>query len=146
MNRFDDSFSGIDHSTGRPFSWGHPDGVWLIATLYSLPVMASVARVLLTLLFSEGGVASLSVMLPLIITTVMFVPPIVLLFARSMLAFVWTVLLALLYLIVGIGYAVKLNHDGELGIVALLMIGAVVFGQAFIAVYTYRMKRDALLR
>jgi hypothetical protein len=45
MNRFDPAFTDTGPITHRPFSGGHPDGVWLIAILLGIPVFAAAVAV-----------------------------------------------------------------------------------------------------
>jgi hypothetical protein len=42
MDRFKEDFNNVDPITGRPFSSGHPDGVWIISIIYSLVIIASI--------------------------------------------------------------------------------------------------------
>lgn len=44
MDRFDGNFNDVDPITGRPFSGGHPDGVWMIIIFYSLLVIVAIAH------------------------------------------------------------------------------------------------------
>ena len=39
MDKFDRQFNDVDIQTGRPFSGGHPDGVWMISILYALSIV-----------------------------------------------------------------------------------------------------------
>lgn len=41
MNRFDRDFNDTDPITRRPFSDGHPDGVWIIVILLGIPLFAA---------------------------------------------------------------------------------------------------------
>ena len=42
MNRFDPNFNDTDQITQRPFSAGHPDGVWIVAIVLGIPIVAAV--------------------------------------------------------------------------------------------------------
>jgi hypothetical protein len=46
MNRFDPDFNDADPVTHRPFSGGHPDGVWIIASVLGVPIVAAALGVL----------------------------------------------------------------------------------------------------
>jgi hypothetical protein len=146
MNRFDESFNDIDRTTGRPFSYGHHDGVWLITIIYLLFVIGAIARAVLTLLYSEGSQLDVELIVPILITSALYVPPLVLLFRRSKMAVVWMVVLAMIFLASGIAAGMKLDHEGKLGTAAFLGIAGFVATQAYIAFYTYGLKRDVLLR
>lgn len=42
MNRFDKDFHDSDPITGRPFSSGYPDGIWIIGIIISLFLIATI--------------------------------------------------------------------------------------------------------
>lgn len=45
MDKFDKNFHNVDPATGRPFSSGHPDGVWIISIIYAIIALASLGTV-----------------------------------------------------------------------------------------------------
>ena len=55
MDRFDRSFNEIDPKTGKPFSSGHPDGVWIITILYSLLSIGLIVSAIIALLSYVGS-------------------------------------------------------------------------------------------
>jgi hypothetical protein len=48
MNRFDRDFNDTDPITHRPFSDGHPDGVWIIVILLGIPLFAAMLAILIS--------------------------------------------------------------------------------------------------
>jgi hypothetical protein len=42
MNKYSENFNDIDPESGRPFSAGYPDGVWIISIIYGLIALVSV--------------------------------------------------------------------------------------------------------
>jgi hypothetical protein len=146
MNRFDASFNEIDRSTGRPFSHGHPDGVWIIAIIYSLLIVGTIASAVVTLIYTADSRLNAKLIGPTLVIGALYVPPLVFLFRRSKIGFFWMLVLAVLFAVGGIVAALKLNGEGQLGTSALVGIAIGVAQQAYIAFYTYGLKRDSLLR
>ena len=142
MNRFDESFNTIGPATGRPFSHGHPDGVSIITTVYTLILLGTLLQLVIAVVMGPFGIQAV---VPLIATTAMFGPPIPLLFRRIKMAAVWLSVLAVLYLIGAIAGAMKMSREGEPNIGALLGMGLLVAGQAYAAFYSYHLTKDSLL-
>lgn len=145
MNRFDESFNGIDPESGRPFSFGHPDGVWMVAVIYLLLFLVTIIRAALTLMLSSGASPSVELIAPILVTGALYLPPLLLLSRRSPAAAWWMWALALIYLSSGIAVALQQFEAGQRSIVPYLVITAVVASQFYIAVYTQLLKRDRLL-
>jgi uncharacterized membrane protein YhaH (DUF805 family) len=138
MNRFDKTFHGIDHTSGRPFSAGHPDGVWVIAIVYSLLVIVP--------LLMAALMRSLDPLKPALGASLVFLPPVLLLFLRKKLASIWLTIVAILCIAGAIAGGLKMQREGQLTLIPLLGLAAVAGGQAYIAFYAYRLKRDAVLQ
>jgi hypothetical protein len=87
MNRYDPDFHDIDPVTHRPFSGGHPDGVWLIAIVLALSALAldGLATVELRKSSDDPSFQS-SAIFGGVVAIVVLVPSIFLLFARKKLA------------------------------------------------------------
>ena len=145
MNRYDKSFNGVDHVTGRPFSMGHPDGVWIIAIIYTLIALTTVLRFIITLMLDHEARLSAELVAPVLLSGAIFIPPIVMLFRMSKSVVVWMTVLALIYLVGGVAAGLKLAQVGQLEVGPFCGIVLVVLGQAYIAYYTYLMKQDSLL-
>jgi hypothetical protein len=87
MRIYDKSFHGSDPLTSRPFSSGHPDGVWLISIIYSLllalPILGLVAAIVMMLFLGGDFKTVLLAMGVAAAMIVVFLPAILLLFQRS---------------------------------------------------------------
>src|SRR6476646_8950687 len=85
MNRFDRDFNDTDPITHRPFSDGHPDGVWIIVILLGIPLFAAMLPILISaiMVFFSKSLAGLSTFLIVVGATaglsIVFVPPVFLL-------------------------------------------------------------------
>ena len=145
MNRFDNSFNDVDRLTGRAFSWGYPDGVWVIGILYLLPVIATAGLAAVGAFFSPEFSIRQHVF-PFLATCALYIPPVLLLLARSKFAVVWTAFLTLLYLAAAIIGGRALEREGQLEGAVLLGMGIAVGLQAYISYYTYTLKKDELLK
>jgi len=83
-NRFDNSFNDVDIVTSRPFSHGHPDGVWIASILYGLPLVGCVIGILATIvLFFIKGTFNAAVIIGLVLCGILFFTLISLMFKRS---------------------------------------------------------------
>ena len=83
-DRFNKNFNDIDPETSRPFSYGHPDGVWIISILFGLPVLCSALGFFATIvLFIFTGEFNPAGIVAFLISSVLFLPFILLLFRRS---------------------------------------------------------------
>ncbi len=138
MDRFDASFNDIDPQTGRPFSSGHPDGVWLIGILYGaflvpvLPlVMAGQGKSL------QGEPQGLLLLLAALVLVLLFLPPIYWLFTRSARA-VYMVFFLLALVLAAVVAALLGGLNPSLLIPAVLL-------QAYICFYVFGLRRDGLL-
>jgi len=144
MDRFDKLFHDVDRVTRRPFSWGHPDGVWIIAIIYSMSVIATGGSAILTMLMAKQFL--LSALVPFFVTSVLFVPPMILLFRRSKAAVNWMLVLAIGYVAAGVAIGTNLQRQGQFEATAFVGILAAVLMQGYFAYYAYNLKDDALLR
>ena len=151
MNRFDPNFNDTDPITQRSFSGGHPDGVWIVAIVLGVPIVAAALGVIVSiamLFFTPLGKALLGVLGALVITVVLcliFVPPILLLFRRSRHALTWLLCLLGLFLIIfGAGITAPDQNPIRSQLELAGGIGCLLFG-AFVW-YLYRLRRQELLR
>jgi len=144
MDRFDKDFHNVDPETSRPFSSGHPDGVWLISIIYSLPFFIPITVIIIAIFLGLifGGISwSLvgSMAIAVIVNSLLFLPAIILMFRRSAKAIYYTLFLLLLSYI-GLLAVYFLKPDVIIaGIVAIVL-------QAYICYYLYGLKKDLLLK
>jgi hypothetical protein len=151
MNRFDPEFNDTDPVTHRPFSGGHPDGVWIIAIVLGIPVviaaLGDLAAVLMLFFAKSFLAAMLNLIIPLVATAVialLFVPPTSLMFRRSRHSLNW--MLGLVGLTAVVAIAATSMPDGtpmKAPLQVSGLIGSVVF--ASFAYYLFRLKREELL-
>jgi hypothetical protein len=87
MKIYDKNFHSVDPLTSRPFSSGHPDGVWLISIFYGLVIAVPAVGILVSvvmLFFGDLDFSQLFIALGATVGSVfLFLPPILLLFERS---------------------------------------------------------------
>jgi MFS family permease len=151
MNRFDRDFNDTDPITHRPFSGGHPDGVWIIVILLGIPLFAAMAGALITAIMlvftrSMAGLGSfLGAIAAVVGLSIVFVPPIVLLFRRSRHAITRiSVLFSFFASTLVAGFVAPEDIPIRSQIFLAGVIGCVLFG-SFIF-YLFRLKRQELLR
>jgi hypothetical protein len=147
MNRFDKSFNNVDTVTGRPFSSGHPDGVWVIGIVYVLILAAAAGAAVVGILTSVFAKQPYSprTLAPLLVMSFLYLPAIILLAMRSASAVIWMVGLAFFFALGAVAAGILLSKSGQLsGATVAGMLFAVV-AQAYAAYYTYGLKREALL-
>lgn len=139
MNRFDTNFNDVDPITSRPFSWGHPDGVWIIGIMYFLISLASFVAVVAGIfkLFSPGFLG-LALLLGGSAALLLFLSTVILLFKRSEQSLYPAI--AILALFAG-GFVISSFIALKSSLVAL----AVLAVQSYICYYIYGLKRDGLL-
>ena len=147
MDRFDKSFSRrLDPMTGRPFSSGHPDGVWIIYILYLLPLffafLAAAVGVVMTLM---GKPLNPSLLAPLVVAGILFVPALVLFARRSSAAVVWMSGVTVFFATLAVAGLVYLSRSGTLSGAAMAGILGLVLMQAYGAYYAYGLSRDKIL-
>ena len=143
MDRFDKSFNDIDPVTSRPFSSGHPDGIWLISIIYSLPIAIPIAVIIFGILFGlifsgvswslVGGMVG-----ALFVYSLFFMPIIILMFRRSVKAIYYALFL---FALLCVGLLATYIFAPE-SIIALI---AAVILQGYICCYLYGLKKDLLL-
>jgi hypothetical protein len=145
MNRFDESFNDVDPKSGRPFSSGHPDGVWIIAIVYTLPVLATVVSALLSVVFPQKEGPGFGAIIPAVGTSLLLVPPLLLLFRRSRFAAYWMGVLALIAWGTSAALLMGLRSEQHWSPIPLIASTIVAVVQLYIASFTFRLKKDALL-
>lgn len=139
MNRFDDDFNEIDPITARPFSSGHPDGVWIVSFIYGFILLFASIGILMGLFkLVTGGGFDVASILSGIIGFVLFLPPIIFLFRRST-KVVNISFITLFLLLLGVG----MSYFFAPATVAIPLIFAGV--QAYICFYFWGLKSDELL-
>ena len=143
MDRFDRSFNDVDPITSRPFSSGHPDGVWLISIIYSLPISIPVAVIIFAIFFGlvSSGV-SWSLVGPMVgalfVNSLLFIPLIILMFCRSVKAIYYALFL---FALLCIGLLATSIFKPEFIIAAI----APIILHGYVCCYLYFLKRDLLL-
>ena len=147
MNRFDPNFNDTDPITRRPFSGGHPDGVWMIAILLGIPVFAAAVAVLVAaaMLIMGKFIPAIGILLMAAVAAILYLPPIVMLFRRRQQALYWMLgLLTLDVITFVIGWSMPEENPLRTqlqiaGIVGILLRGAFAW-------YLFGLKRQELLR
>lgn len=139
MSRFSENFNDIDPASGRPFSFGHPDGVWVIAILYSIILIISVGLFiagLFKLILSQSF--EVGFFLAACINFGLFLPPILFLFRRSDKAIGFS--LAIFFIFFAATAISSTSADTKFYIPLFL-----VCIQGYICYYMYGLKKDGLL-
>ena len=146
MHRFDKQFSEVGPVTSRPFSWGHPDGVWIIAIFYMLFALAGAifGFVLIVQDVKSGSFPVLGAA-NLVLVFAGYVPAVVFLFRRSAKAVVW--LTGLFIWIFAAGVMALLGGIPTQGSYFAVVIGVAiaVLSQGYITYYAYSLRKDRLL-
>lgn len=146
MNRFDPDFNDIDPATQRAFSGDHPDGVWLIAIIFGLPVvMAALAAVAAAFMLVSGKfTTALGIFVAVAVVTFLYAPPILFLFRRSIRALTWVLgLLGLDLVMLAITFGLPLENPARAPLQMFGLVGAVLHG--IFAYYLNRLRRQKLL-
>ena len=138
-DRFNKNFNDIDPETSRPFSYGHPDGVWIISILFGLPVLCSALGFLATIVlfiftreFNPAGIVAF------IISSVLFLPFILLLFRRSLKTIYYAFGLSILTLAGAV-----LAYDVQQ--LLFLVISIFTIAMFYMVYYIFSLKKDGLL-
>lgn len=145
MDRFEKSFHGIDRTTSRPFSHGHPDGVWVLAIIYGLFIVTAGVFVAAQIWQAPHGQVGVGMTIPFFVAVAVFVPPIVLLFQRKSAAVIWISVLALISIggdVMAISSLLKAHALQVPTIVGLVMA---LLLQVYPAFYAFGLKKDSLL-
>jgi hypothetical protein len=139
MNRTDKDFHGVDANTSRPYSGGHPDGVWLIGivyTLLSLIIGFSAATGMVgTSLITSGGRGTMWLSM---LSICLYVLTIILLFKRSAIAVFATVVITI-FSILALVLTFLFNKEILISAVVLTAINSYIF------YYVFGLKSDHLL-
>lgn len=142
MERFNSDFNDVDIVSGRPFSAGHPDGVWLAAIIYGFPLVLSVLSTFVLVCMAIFGPDSNDSYGEIVIQSsiasavlcVLFVPMIVLMFKRSKYSLAYSIVL-LVAAIIGASLMFSTTQ----------LLVAVVVAQAYLVYYLYGLKKDKIL-
>lgn len=145
MNRFDPAYHEIDPATRRPFSAGHPDGVWMIAIVYGLITLAALVRVAVEIKIRKATGLPVELLTSAAVALVAYIPPIVLLFTRNALAVVWTTLVTVGSAVGAVFIGMQMLQQNTLGWPEIGALLAAVGFHAYIAIYTYLLKADSIL-
>lgn len=141
MERFDKQFNESDPETGRPFSGGHPDGVWIIAIIYSLFILGALAGCITGLAqVIQGDLKGLSVALASVVSLVLYAGSIVQLFKRSIVAIALIGFLSACFLVGTLGGAAFQNEQ----LTPILAVATIV--HIYILYYVFGLKKDGLLK
>jgi hypothetical protein len=146
MNRFDEKFNDIDPVTSRPFSGGHPDGVWIIAILYGIIALVGALFGCVRIVQSvKSGSFPLLGIADLMLVFGGYVPAVVFLFRRSAKAVAW--LTGLFILVCVAGAVVLLSGLVDEGSYWAVVMGAAtaMLGQGYIMYYGNSLRKDGLL-
>ncbi len=143
MDRFDKEFHGVDRETSRPFSAGHPDGVWLASILYGLPVAGFLIGFAITLLMtlftgSPGWKMVVTMLAALVVLSLLFAPIVTLLFRRSKKALPYSILLAVVFSVICLG--TYIGQPQQIAVPAVLLVL-----QLFGVYYFWGLIKDRLL-
>lgn len=147
-NRFDRSFNDVDPESSRPFSNGHPDGVWIVSTIFVMMTLVFVLRALLAIMAATkkgAGPLDVSAIVSAVVALGLYLPPVLLLFKRkaAAAALIW-ILVALSFIgaVFG-GYRIRLT--GELPLMTILAIAVALACFVYIGLYVQSLVRDRLL-
>jgi hypothetical protein len=139
MNKYSTNFNDIDPETGRPFSAGHPDGVWIISIVYSLIVFVSAGVALFGIYkIITGSDAGYAMFLAGATNTLIFSLPVYFLFRRSANAVYIIGFIAFLAVSAGI---VSLFT----GVSNKFVLSGIACLQIYIFIYVIGLKKDGLL-
>jgi hypothetical protein len=140
MNRFDENFNDIDPVTSRPFSWGHPDGVWIIAIIYILIALTFLVWTIFGFykLFSEG-LHNIPIILGGCVGLFLFLSTVIFLFRRSDKVFYPLIVILILS---AVNFLLQNFSGGFQSSFATLVA---LLAQSYICYYIYGLKRDNLL-
>jgi hypothetical protein len=146
MNRFDEKFNDIDPITSRPFSGGHPDGVWMIAIIYVIIALVGALFGFVRIVQSvRSGSFPVLGIADLILVFGGYVPAVVFLFRRTAKAVAWLTGLFIWVCVAGAVVLLSgLVDDGSYWAVAIGAATAML-GQGYITYYGYSLRKDGLL-
>ena len=140
MDRFDKNFHDSDPETGRPFSYGHPDGVWIICLAYGAMVFGAVAMAAIALLGPiRGQPIDLKSIVPAAVALGVFGPYLLLFARRSKVVVIYGMVLAVVYCLAMVA---SLKAPGS----AALAMGAFTVAQIIIVAYTNALKSECILK
>jgi len=139
---FDKNFHGSDSITSRPFSSGHPDGVWMIAIVFYLLMAVPVVSLIISvgmvvfglgsfnMIFAAMGVTALAIFL--------FFPAVLLLFQRSGKIF-YVFSFYSVVLILSVTFLYLFEHE------MLPVAAGLLCLQLWANYYVFRLKQDKLI-
>ena len=140
MNRFDKNFNDIDTITGRPFSKGYPDGIWIIAVMYGFVAFFALLATLggIGMLIMGKGAEALPLLAVGVVVCALFSVITGLLFKRSAVVLYFALGLCALALL-----GAALLHAANPAGTSILLVVALL--QGYVGFYLYRLKSEALL-
>lgn len=136
MDRFDVEFNDIDPETGRPFSAGHTDGVWMISIVYFLIALVSAGAAIHKI--KTGSAGEFVMPVSAVVNALIFALPIYFLFKRSAKA---------IYVIGFITFLAVLSGAVSLfsGMANKFVLLGVASLQLYAFIYVVGLKKDGLL-
>ena len=151
QRRFNPDFNETDPVTHRPFSGGHPDGVWIIAIILAIPIaiallgdLGAVIMMIFAKNFLTAGINVLVAFTVTVVVALLLVPPIVLMFRRSRRCITWITGFAAVFALI---FVIGFFSSEEISLKKLLevggAIGTVIFG--IFGYYLFGLKRQELL-
>jgi phosphoglycerol transferase MdoB-like AlkP superfamily enzyme len=146
LDRFDPNFNDIDPESGRPFSSGHPDGVWILCIVLLVGSLIGTGLSIMDIQTSiKNSIVPIVGITYLLTVVIGYIPPIFMLFKRKAFAVKWFLglLVWTTYLATVVFLADVLSPEAfekELAITTIRLTAV-----AYIAYYVYGLKRDNLL-
>lgn len=138
-NKFDKSFNDVDSVTSRPFSHGHPDGIWVASILYGLPLVGCVVGILVTIvLFFVKGTFNPAAIVGLIVCGILFFTLITLMFKRSQ----KSIYMALFFAFLSVCAATFVHGQQPEAFYSLV---GVSIANLYLVYYLFGLKADGLL-
>lgn len=146
VDRFDPNFNEIDPESGRPFSSGHPDGVWILCIVLLFGSLIGTGLSIIDIQTSIKNSVPPIVGIAYLLTVVIgYIPPIFMLFKRKAFAvkwflglLVWTTFLATIVFLADILSPEAFRNELAITTIRLTVV-------AYISYYVYTLKRDNLL-
>jgi hypothetical protein len=146
LDRFDPNFNDIDPESGRPFSSGHPDGVWILCIVLLVGSLIGTGLSIMDIQTSiKNSIIPIVGITYLLTVVIGYIPPIFMLIKRKAFAvkwflglLIWTTFLATIVFFTDIISPDIFHTEIVTTTIRLTVV-------AYIAYYVYTLKRDNLL-
>jgi hypothetical protein len=139
MDRFSVEFNDVDPVTGRPFSAGHPDGVWMMSIIYLLGILSSGGVAIFGIYkITSGSTEGYAILLAALLNALILVIPIYFLFKRSQKA-IYAIAFIAFFMVLSVALSLLSGGANKYG----FLIGACV--QVYFYIYVVGLKEDGLL-